>query len=195
MTREIDDFLTPALWNDGWSDRVAVKDQDEFLFAIWGPQVTWGDELYGSLCFRKKGSSRVVQEFVQLEDDMSVVEILRSYNRHTWDQYFARTFSPRKVAPQARCIQHAGTLGATWTMPTPSHSSLIHPLFGKHRRGARKLSGRGVPPIPLKQRPHIRRLSPTGMVATRVVAPQTSSCVCLAPTIISPAIKSHSFHS
>lgn len=89
MTPEIDDFLTPSLFQDGWPDRTTVKEQDEFLFAIWGPQVWDSVKTYASLCFRKKGSSRMVQEFVQVDDDMCVADILRSYSRHEWDQYFS----------------------------------------------------------------------------------------------------------
>ena len=96
MTAEIDDFLTPTLWEDGWPDRMTVKDQDEFLFAIWGPQVGDGAKTYASLCFRKKGSTRMVQEFVQIDDDMCVVDLLRHYSRHEWDQYFGPNTYTRK---------------------------------------------------------------------------------------------------
>lgn len=89
MTTEIDDFLTPSLFQDGWPERTTVKEQDEFLFAIWGPQVWDSVKTYASLCFRKKGSSRMVQEFVQVDDDICVADILRSYSRHEWDQYFS----------------------------------------------------------------------------------------------------------
>lgn len=89
MTPEIDKFLTPTLWEDGWPDRMTVRDQDEFLFAIWGPQVWDSVKTYASLCFRKKGSTRMVQEFVQLDDDMCSVDLLRHYSRHEWDQYFS----------------------------------------------------------------------------------------------------------
>ncbi|WP_245584657.1 DNA-primase RepB domain-containing protein [Salipiger mucosus] len=51
---------------------------------------------FASLCFRKKGSSRMVQEFVQLDDDMCVVDVLRSYSRHEWDQYFSPNVYTRK---------------------------------------------------------------------------------------------------
>ena len=89
MTTPIDDYVTPTLWQDGWPDHLTMKEQDEFLFAIWGPQVQDHTETFGSLCFRKMGSSRMVQEFVQLADDMSVVGILRKYDRHKWDQFFS----------------------------------------------------------------------------------------------------------
>lgn len=89
MTIPIDDYVTPTLWQEGWPDRLTMKEQDEFLFAIWVPQVQDHTETFGSLCFRKKGSSKMVQEFVQLADDMSVVGILRKYDRHKWDQFFS----------------------------------------------------------------------------------------------------------
>ena len=58
MTTPIDDYLTPTLWQDGWPDRSTMKEQDEFLFAIWGPQVQDYTETFGSLCFRKKAGGR-----------------------------------------------------------------------------------------------------------------------------------------
>lgn len=96
MTAEIDDFLTPTLWEDGWPDRMTAKDQDEFLFAIWGPQVWDSVTTYASLCFRRKGSTRMVQEFAQVEDNICVVDLLCSYSRHDWDQYFCPNLFTRK---------------------------------------------------------------------------------------------------
>ncbi len=96
MTLEIDNFLTPSLFQDGWSDRTTAKEQDEFLFAIWGPQVWDSVKTYAALCFSKKGRSKMVQEFVQVDDNMSVADILRSYCRNEWDQYFCPNTYTRK---------------------------------------------------------------------------------------------------
>ncbi|MDX8353955.1 DNA-primase RepB domain-containing protein [Cognatiyoonia sp. IB215182] len=85
----MDDYATPALWNDGWPERVVIKDQEEFLAALWELHLECPDELFVNLCFRKRGAQRMIQKFRPLKPDMRLSTLLWKYDRHHYDQYFS----------------------------------------------------------------------------------------------------------
>lgn len=89
MNNCLDDYATPALWADGWPERVVIKDQEEFLFALWEPHLECPDELFVNLCFRKRGTRRMIHKFRSLKSGMRLSTLLWKYDRHHFDQYFS----------------------------------------------------------------------------------------------------------
>ena len=79
----------PSLWGDGASDRAVIRDQIDFLTTLWEPQNRVSQDLFGAFCFKRRGSTKMVQEFEWLNEDVRIGRLLRKYDRHKWDQYFS----------------------------------------------------------------------------------------------------------
>ncbi|MFV1440239.1 MULTISPECIES: DNA-primase RepB domain-containing protein [unclassified Phaeobacter] len=79
----------PSLWEHGASDRAVIRDQIDFLTTLWEPQNRVSQDLFGAFCFKRRGSTKMVQEFEWLNEDVKIGRLLRKYDRHKWDQFFS----------------------------------------------------------------------------------------------------------
>lgn len=79
----------PSLWEHGASDRAVIRDQVDFLITLWDPQFRVSPDLFGAFCFKRRGSSKMVQEFERLNQKVKIGRLLSNYDRHNWDQYFS----------------------------------------------------------------------------------------------------------
>ncbi len=74
----------PSLWAHGASDRAVIRDQVDFLTTLWEPQIRVSPDLFGAFCFKRRGSTKMVQEFEWLSEDVKIGRLLRKYDRHKW---------------------------------------------------------------------------------------------------------------
>ncbi|MEP5170463.1 MAG: DNA-primase RepB domain-containing protein [Shimia thalassica] len=78
-----------SLWEHGASDRAVIRDQVDFLTTLWQPQIRVSQDLFGAFCFKRRGSTKMVQEFEWLNEEVKIGRLLRKYDRHIWDQFFS----------------------------------------------------------------------------------------------------------
>lgn len=90
-----------SLWDERASERAIVRDQVAFLSAIWTPLRHTDIVLYGALCLRRRGSSRMMHHFVPINEVAAVRKLLHELDRGRYDQYFCPnvyTAPDRKLA-------------------------------------------------------------------------------------------------
>lgn len=80
----------PALCDESASERDVLQDQYDFLCDLWEAPTMSGPDLFGCLCFRRKGTTKMVQKFTVLKrQELHFDRLLQRYDRHRWDQYFS----------------------------------------------------------------------------------------------------------
>lgn len=98
MTRHKKRTEFPALCDETASECDILQDQYDFLADLWHAPAIPGPVLFGNLCFRRKGTSRMIDKFVVLQGTIRIDRLLRCYDRQRYDQYF----SPNVYARQSR---------------------------------------------------------------------------------------------
>jgi hypothetical protein len=99
----------PALRAEGASEQAVLQDQYDFLCDLWYDAAMAGPDVFGNLCFRQKGSPKMLDRFVPLIEEINIPALLKRYDRHRYDQYF----SPNVYARPSRkltCV-HMTSLG------------------------------------------------------------------------------------
>jgi hypothetical protein len=99
----------PALMAEGASERTVLQNQDDFLCDLWHDAAMAGPDVFGNLCFRQKGTTKMIDKFVPLIGEIKIFALLKRYDRHSYDQYF----SPNVYARPSRkltCV-HMTSLG------------------------------------------------------------------------------------
>ncbi|UWP97675.1 RepB family DNA primase [Aliiroseovarius crassostreae] len=80
----------PALCDENASERDVLQDQYDFLCDLWEAPTMSGPDLFGCLCFRRKGTTKMVQKFTVLKrQELRFDRLLQRYDRQRWDQYFS----------------------------------------------------------------------------------------------------------
>ncbi len=82
-------FNFPALENENSPERDILQAQYDFLLELWESVATSGPDLFANLCFRRKGTSKMIDKFTPLSGDIRLDRLLRKYDRHRFDQYFS----------------------------------------------------------------------------------------------------------
>jgi len=82
-------FSFPALENENSSEKDILQAQYDFLLELWESVATCGPDLFANLCFRRKGTSKMIDKFVPLSGDIRLDIPLKRYHRHRYDQYFS----------------------------------------------------------------------------------------------------------
>lgn len=100
----------PALRNEDATERAIRQDQYEFLCHLWLAPATTNPELFGNVCFRRKGTSKMVDRFIVLRGDSKIERLLRRYDRHHYDQYF----SPNIYAKPSRKLDGVQMTRLSW---------------------------------------------------------------------------------
>ncbi|WP_411235342.1 DNA-primase RepB domain-containing protein [Marivita sp. S0852] len=90
----------PALMAEGASERDVLQDQDDFLGDLWYKPAHTGPDKFGNLCFRRKGTTKMIDKFVSLRDRIKIDHLLLRYDRYRFDQYF----SPNVYARPSRKV-------------------------------------------------------------------------------------------
>ncbi len=94
----------PALMGEGATERAVLQGQYDFLCDLWPAPAFFAPDVFGNLCFRRKGTTRMIDKFVPLQEKNRIDRLLRRYDRHLFDQYF----SPNVYVRQSRkvsCVQ------------------------------------------------------------------------------------------
>ncbi|MEA5470179.1 DNA-primase RepB domain-containing protein, partial [Spirulina sp. 06S082] len=109
MTRHKKRTEFPALMSDGAPERAVLQDQYDFLCDLWHAPAMAGPDMFGNLCFRRKGTTKMIDKFVVLHGEIKINRLLRRYDRHRYDQYF----SPNVYARPSRKLTgvHMTSLG------------------------------------------------------------------------------------
>lgn len=79
----------PALMVESASERAVLQDQYDFLCDLWYAPAMAGPDMFGNLCFRRKGTTKMIDKFVPLREEIRIDRLLRRYDRHRFDQYFS----------------------------------------------------------------------------------------------------------
>ena len=79
----------PALMAEGAPKHEVIQDQYDFLCDLWHNPGNWGSTIFGNLCFRRKGSTKMIDKFFPLAGEATFDRILQRYDRHRFDQYFS----------------------------------------------------------------------------------------------------------
>jgi len=79
----------PALLDKDSAEQDVLQDQYDFLCEIWESAATSGPDLFANLCFRRKGTSKMIDKFTPLSGDIRHDRLLCKYDRHRFDQYFS----------------------------------------------------------------------------------------------------------
>jgi len=82
-------FNFPALENANAPERDILQAQYDFLLELWESVATSGPDLFANLCFRRKGTSKMIDKFAPLSGDIRLDRLLKRYDRHRYDQYFS----------------------------------------------------------------------------------------------------------
>mgnify|MGYP003673221476 CR=1 FL=1 len=93
-------FDFPALKNENAPERDILQAQYDILLELWESVATCGPDLFANLCFRRKGTSKMVDKFAPLSGDIRLDRLLKRYDRHRYDQYF----SPNLYARPSRRV-------------------------------------------------------------------------------------------
>lgn len=94
----------PALMAEGATERAVLQGQYDFLCDLWHDPAFLAPDAFGNLCFRRKGTTKMIDKFVPLREEIRIDRLLRRYDRHRFDQYF----SPNVYARPSRkvsCVQ------------------------------------------------------------------------------------------
>jgi len=94
----------PALMAEGATKRAVIRGQINFLCDLWYDPAFLAPDAFGNLCFRRKGTTKMIDKFVPLREEIRIDRLLRRYDRHRFDQYF----SPNVYARPSRkvsCVQ------------------------------------------------------------------------------------------
>ncbi len=99
----------PALITEGAPGRAVLQDQYDFLCDLWHAPAMAGPDIFGNLCFRRKGTTKMIDKFVVMHGEINIDRLLRRYDRHRFDQYF----SPNVYARPSRKVRavQISTLG------------------------------------------------------------------------------------
>ena len=90
----------PALMAEGAPERAVLQGQYDFLCDLWHAPAMAGPDMFGNLCFRRKGTTRMLDQFIALREEIRIDRLLRRYDRHRFDQYF----SPNVYARPSRKV-------------------------------------------------------------------------------------------
>ena len=94
----------PALMAKRATERAVLEDQYDFLCDLWCDPAFLAPDAFGNLCFRRRGTTKMIDKFVPLRGRIRIDHLLRRYDRHHFDQYF----SPNVYARPSRkvsCVQ------------------------------------------------------------------------------------------
>jgi hypothetical protein len=94
----------PALVAEGATERAVLQGQYDFLCDLWYDPAFLAPDAFGNLCFRRRGTTKMIDKFVPLRGKIRIDRLLRRYDRHRFDQYF----SPNVYARPSRkvsCVQ------------------------------------------------------------------------------------------
>ncbi|GGC12837.1 hypothetical protein GCM10011363_31910 [Marivita lacus] len=94
----------PALMAEGATERAVLQGQYDFLCDLWYDPAFLAPDAFGNLCFRRRGTTKMIDKFVPLRGKIRIDRLLRRYDRHRFDQYF----SPNVYARPSRkvsCVQ------------------------------------------------------------------------------------------
>lgn len=100
----------PALTTEGASERAVLQDQYDFLCDLWYGPAMPGPVLFGNLCFRQKGTTKMIDKFVMLQGEIKIPALLKRYDRHSYDQYF----SPNVYARPSRKLSSVHMTNLGW---------------------------------------------------------------------------------
>ena len=90
----------PALMSESASERDVLQAQYDFLGDLWYRPAMAGCKMFGNLCFRRRGTSTMIDKFVPLRGVIKIDRLLKRYDRHRYDQYF----SPNVYARPSRKV-------------------------------------------------------------------------------------------
>jgi hypothetical protein len=90
----------PALMAEGATERAVLQAQYDFLFDLWREPGLLAPDVFGNLCFRRKGTAKMIDRFILLRDEVRIDRLLRRFDRHRFDQYF----SPNVYARPSRKV-------------------------------------------------------------------------------------------
>lgn len=104
MKSKIDIRKCAALWQEGAPEGDVIQAQYDFLTMLWEPQIKMAPDLFGALCFRRRGSLKMLQKFMLLRGEFKAHKLLTRYDRHAWDQYFSPNIYSRP-SRKLTCVQ------------------------------------------------------------------------------------------
>lgn len=90
----------PALMAEGAPEQDVLQDQYDLLCDLWHKPANAGPDKFGNLCFRRKGTTKMIDKFVLLREEMRFDRLLRRFDRRRYDQYF----SPNVYARPSRKV-------------------------------------------------------------------------------------------
>ena len=100
----------PALMAEGAARREVIQDQYDFLCDLWHNPGNTRSTVFGNLCFRRKGSTKMIDKFFPLKGEGTFDYILQRFDRHRFDQYF----SPNVYSRPRRLVACVVTTRLGW---------------------------------------------------------------------------------
>ncbi len=100
----------PALLAEGAPRREVIQDQYDFLCDLWHNSGNARSTVFGNLCFRRKGSTKMIDKFFPLRGVADFDRILLRFDRHRFDQYF----SPNVYSRRRRLVDCVVTTRLGW---------------------------------------------------------------------------------
>ena len=94
----------PALMAQGATERAVLQGQYDFLCDLWHDPAFLAPDVFGNLCFRRKGTTKMIDKFVPLREEIRIDRLLRRYDRHRFDQYFSPNVYVRP-SRKVSCVQ------------------------------------------------------------------------------------------
>lgn len=95
---------------EGASERAVLRDQCEFLCHLWRAPAKISPEMFGNLCFRRKGMAAMIDQFIVLGDKAKIKRLLWRYDRNSFDQYF----SPNVYVRPSRKVDNVRVTSLGW---------------------------------------------------------------------------------
>jgi hypothetical protein len=99
-----------ALTTDSASEDAVLQAQHAFLRYLWLEPKNSSARTFGNLCFRPKGSTRMLDQFIPLDADLDIKRLLKRYDRDRYDQYF----SPNLYAQRQRKMANVRRTRLGW---------------------------------------------------------------------------------
>jgi len=99
-----------ALRNEASPEQAILLDQFAFLSTVWGLPKASRQDLFGALCFRRKGTSSMIHRFIAWKDGFAPNSDLERFSRHDWDQYF----SPNLYRSPSRKLEEVRSTRLGW---------------------------------------------------------------------------------
>lgn len=90
-----------ALMGEGAPKHEMIQDQYDFLCDLWHNPGNSGSSIFGNLCFRRKGSTKMIDKFFPLFGEVDFDRILQRFDRHRIDQYFSPNVYSRPIRKAA----------------------------------------------------------------------------------------------